>query len=163
MSLHYVLDGYNIIKKIPSLNNKKLKIAREQLLNFIEIYRPHGSYRNSITVVFDGSEETYGNDGTYGYNIQIVFTKRQSADDYIKLLIEKSKNAKDFCVVSDDKDIRFYCQALGCKVIDVDTFIAKGKKSGIKRHSEQNDLGYLGIPQVELDKITEELRLKWLK
>jgi len=162
MALHYILDGYNIIKKIPYLRNKKLKTAREQLLKFIEIYRPQGSHKNQITVVFDGSDEVFVN-AKCDYDARTIFSRNQKADDFIKSFVDKSKNAKNICVVSDDKDIRLYCRASGAIIIDVVSFMNKGTEPKRKNLSKEDNLDYLKISPSESAKITEELKSVWLK
>ena len=43
MSLHYLLDGYNIVKQVIYLMKPKLKDSREALFRFIEVQQPQGS------------------------------------------------------------------------------------------------------------------------
>ena len=54
MSLHYILDGYNILKQIPAFNDLSLEDGRRGLMRWIETQRPQGSVNNTVTVVFDG-------------------------------------------------------------------------------------------------------------
>ena len=60
MSLHYLLDGYNILKQIPALNDLPLEDGRRGLLRWIETQRPQGSVNNTLTVVFDGNPDFFG-------------------------------------------------------------------------------------------------------
>ena len=71
MSVHYLLDGYNIIKQTPGLNQGSLEAQRNALLAWIEIGQPQGSLQNTVTVVFDG-KDSRGNqlpDGFYNYTV----------------------------------------------------------------------------------------------
>ena len=60
MSLHYLLDGYNIIKQSPRLGPKRLEDGRAGLIAFIEMRQPQGSRNNMVTVVFDGQPGIIG-------------------------------------------------------------------------------------------------------
>ena len=55
MSLIYLIDGYNVIHRIPALVDKDLETSRDHLIRLIEIHRPQGSLQNSVTVIFDSS------------------------------------------------------------------------------------------------------------
>ena len=57
MSLHYIVDGYNVIKQVTFLTGKKLRTGREGLVKFIEQYKPQGSKHNEVTIVFDGKAD----------------------------------------------------------------------------------------------------------
>ena len=66
MSLHYLLDGYNVIHQMPDLNRPALEDQRRALVHFLETRRPQGSSRNRVTIVFDGN----ANVGSSGYAAQ---------------------------------------------------------------------------------------------
>ena len=55
MSLHYLLDGYNIIHQAPALMQGSLEERRARLVRWLNIERPQGSARNRVTVIFDGT------------------------------------------------------------------------------------------------------------
>ena len=74
MSLHYLLDGYNIIHQIPSLIAlDKLEDRRNGLVRFIERNKFRGSVNNKITVVFDGKFGHWGNESTP--YVKVIFSK----------------------------------------------------------------------------------------
>ncbi|MBL7131590.1 MAG: NYN domain-containing protein [Candidatus Omnitrophica bacterium] len=159
MALHYIVDGYNVIKKTAFLNHKKLKDARDALLSFIDKYRPHGSYNNQITVVFDGRDDIFG--FKHNYDFCIIFTRNESADDRIKSLIDKTSNPKNIIVVSDDKDIKFYCRSQGAKILGVDDFIKKAYKKFNTSRTSNTEFFELSV--WERKKINDELSRIWLK
>ncbi|MFH1655847.1 MAG: NYN domain-containing protein [Candidatus Omnitrophota bacterium] len=157
MSLHYVLDGYNIIKQLPSQSKKKLKFSRNALIQFIEENRPQGSNKNKVTVVFDGKEDILP------YKIatssEVIFTKNESADDRIKKIVEKAKNPKQLVVVTDDRELRFSVRLNGAKLMSVVEFISAKNKGRQKEPKEDREV----IP-VDVERaITEELKNIWLK
>ena len=158
MALHYIVDGYNVIKKTAFLNHKKLKDARDALLSFIDKYRPHGSYKNQITVVFDGRE------GVFNFNqncdFSVIFSKKESADSCIKSLVDKASNPRNITVVSDDKDIVFYCRAQGSGVLAVDDFVKKVDKKLKIAKIQKSEFSELSV--LERKKINDEMSQIWL-
>ena len=99
MSLIYLLDGYNIIKRIPRLAQEKLEDSRASLIHFIEINRPQGSLNNTVTIVFDGQPGMIGQSGSE--MVRVVFSRGESADDCIKKMVLSSKNSKRMVVVTE--------------------------------------------------------------
>ena len=59
MSLHYLLDGYNILKQMAAFRDLPLEDGRRGFLRWIDNSRPHGSVNNQVTVVFDGHPDKY--------------------------------------------------------------------------------------------------------
>lgn len=159
MALHYLIDGYNVIKKIDFLNYKKLKDAREALLRFIDRNTPQGSPNNKVTIVFDGKDDVFSFSHNYDFNV--IFTKNESADTCIKSLVDKASNPKNFIIVSDDRDIILHCRAQGAKILAVVDFIKKGYKKNMSLRTQDKEFSELSI--VEQRKINEELAKLWLK
>lgn len=159
MALQYIVDGYNVIKKTSFLNHKKLKDAREAFLNFIEIYRPHGSPNNKITVVFDGNKDVF--DFGHNYDFCVIFTKNESADSFIKSQVEQTQDPKNIIIVSDDKEIIFFCRSRGAKILEVKDFVKKGCKKFQAPKTGKTDFWELSA--LERKKINEELSRIWLK
>ena len=164
MALHYLIDGYNVIKQVSFLTSKKLQHGRDGLVNFIETYKPHGSSRNQVTIVFDGQDDVVS--PCLSGVIRVIFSKGCSADDVIKKKVEYAKNPKTIVVVSDDKEIKFYCRSIGAKVLAVKEFIDSSKitktphkKQKTKRIiEEKKDLDHNTAA-----KITEDLKKLWVK
>jgi len=90
------VDGYNVIKQVSFLTGKKLRSGREGLVKFIERYRPQGSKRNSVTLVFDGQSDV--SSPQLKSSINVMFSKGESADEKIKRMVERSKNPKQIVV-----------------------------------------------------------------
>ena len=159
MSLHYIIDGYNIIKQVSFLTGKKLRAGREGLVWFIETYRPQGKICNEVTIVFDGKAEI--SSPNMKTDIRIIFSKGETADNKIKKMVEGSKNPRDFVVVSDDKEIMFYCRSVGSQVLSVKEFL--GNYLNPKKKAKQVEID----DKPELDsgvaaEITEDLKKLWL-
>lgn len=157
--MHYIIDGYNVIKKTLFLDHRKLRHARDALLKFIDICRPQGSHNNKITVVFDGRDGFFN--FKHSCESNVIFTKNESADDCIKSLVDKATNSKTIRIVSDDKDIIFYCRCRGADIISVRDFIEKGCRKLNESKNKAEDFSELSIN--ERKKINEELRKVWLE
>ncbi len=157
MSLHFIIDGYNLIKQTRLLNKVNLEDSREALVRFLTVYRPHGSKTNRVTVVFDGRE---GNFYTKPVScIEIIFAQSQSADDKIKHLVEKSENPKSVVVVTNDREIRFFVKQLNAQVKTVEEFLDKFNPSKVKDTPDEKTI----VSPLEAARITEEMRMIWLK
>jgi predicted RNA-binding protein with PIN domain len=128
MSLHLLIDGYNVIRKIPCLAASSLEAEREALVRFIEERRPQGSSRNSVTVVFDGSEDVCGWPAMGG-TVRVLFSRGESADDLIKRLIEQDAGVKEAVLVSDDMELVRFARHSGAQAWSVAMFAARGRKN----------------------------------
>ena len=154
MSLHYILDGYNILKQIPAFNDLTLEDGRRGLIRWIENARPQGSVNNTVTVVFDGNPDFFG--ASPQGHTRVIFSDG-SADDKIKLMVEEDADRGRCVVVSDDKDIVLYARALGARVMSVPSFT----KSKTARKAGATDGKYISLSRQE--KINKELSGIWLK
>ena len=154
MSLHYILDGYNILKQIPALNDLSLEDGRRGLIRWIETQRPQGSVNNTLTVVFDGNPDFFG--ASPGGATRVIFANG-SADDKIKRMVEEDHQRRSCVVVSDDKDIVLYTRALGARVMSVRAFTHAQRTFG----AHQREGKYISLSRQE--KINKELSAIWLK
>ncbi|MBU2540822.1 MAG: NYN domain-containing protein [Candidatus Omnitrophica bacterium] len=141
MSLHYILDGYNILKQVSHLSDRKLKHGR---LGLIQMLRLSPSLKKQkITIVFDGCEDGQGLSPRRDF--QILFSKSLNADNKIKSLVERSDSRRRIVVVSDDKELCFFIRGLGACILSVSEFtseiLQKYKTSSDSRESEK-DLDY---------------------
>jgi predicted RNA-binding protein with PIN domain len=93
--------------------------------------------------VFDG-KEGYPNE----YSRNVVFTKNESADNYIKRFIKTYNNKSDLIIVSNDRELIDYAKSYGVKTIKPSDFFKEKRQ-----FYEKNDIDY--------EKITEEIRKEW--
>jgi predicted RNA-binding protein with PIN domain len=162
MSIEYLLDGYNVMHQMPEPSPAGLEDRRWRLIRFIEQYRPQGSARNSVTVVFDGALESYG--GMASTAAQIIFSQGESADDKIKKLVAQAKNKKSIVVVTDDRDVQYAIRALGAKASGVKAFLLQGNGPGQPKPGKVSSaLSEKVISKRDESKITSEMREIWLK
>jgi len=155
MSLHFLLDGYNILKQMPAFRDLPLEDGRNGLLRWISNSRPQGSLNNQVTVVFDGHPDYYGS-SPQG-EIRVIFSDGCSADDQIKIMVEDDADKKNCVVVSDDKDIFLYARSLGAKVMNVAEFTTKQQNIHGRLESDGK---YISLSRQE--KINKELFQRWL-
>jgi predicted RNA-binding protein with PIN domain len=160
MSLHYLLDGYNIIKQVPHLDARSLEDSRKELIRWLNVERPQGSRNNDVTVVFDGKIDIWNQHD--GGCVSVVFSQYNSADDVIKHTIEDAKDKRKYVVVSNDKGIVLYVRAMGAKILSVAVFMGKYSK-GSHSHSGGNTQSKKNISLSNQVEINKELSKLWLK
>ena len=90
---------------------------------------------------------------------EVIFSKNETADDWIKRKIEKSDKRNAFVLVSDDKLLCFYVRSLGARIVSVADFFDKADKKPKKQTVEDKP----GLKPSSARKITEELKKMWLK
>lgn len=166
MSLHYLIDGYNVVKSVTAFSNKPLSDGRDAFITWLKTDRPQGSMNNRVTVVFDGRGDVFGQ--AIQGDVEVIFTHGTSADDRIRSIVEKYPRIKDVVVVSNDKDITIYARALGAAIVSVERFTvglnrtirssqALSKKA--KHHKQQP---VKNISHVKAAAINKELRKLWI-
>lgn len=148
--LLYIIDGFNVIHKIPELKNSPS--PQKGLITYIACNKLTGSKNNKVVLVFDGFY-------TYSLprekNFEIIFSKEKNADSLIKSRIQHSRIKSETVVVSDDREIQSEAAGAGARFLKVSDFLKKKRKTPPKT---SKDISY--SLQHE---ITEELRRIWLK
>lgn len=112
-------------------------------------------------VVFDGYAPSAFVGQRHYLDIEIIFSRKESADDRIRHVLTASKNPKNIAVVSDDKQIRLFASYLGSKVIGVEEFISP--KMAREHPKKEKDLIKAELNYSQIQQINEELRKIWLK
>jgi predicted RNA-binding protein with PIN domain len=159
MSLHYLVDGYNVVKQAPALADRSLEQGRDGLLRWIDAQRPQGSVNNRVTVVFDGSSEHFG--GSWAGTANVIFSRDESADECIKTMVEKSAARSNVVVVSDDKGITLYVRSLGARIMGVKEFAADLFDAPSGPSPKKGRGKYISLAKAQ--QINEELKKIWLK
>jgi predicted RNA-binding protein with PIN domain len=126
MSLHIIIDGYNLIRQSKSLrhlDNQSIQLGRDALIDTLSAYKRLKSH--NITVVFDGIQAPYpapAKDRIKGIRIQ--FSRNgESADRVIKRLARTDKEKA--LVVSSERDVVQSCEAYGAATISSESFEIK--------------------------------------
>ena len=126
MSLHIVIDGYNLIrqsKRLSQLEHISLQEGREALVQGLASYRKVKRY--PITVVFDGAEApSLVEKRSREKGIHIVFSRPgESADTVIKRMVRRE--GERAVVVTSDKEVADFAAAHGAATIDSVEFETK--------------------------------------
>lgn len=126
MSIHIVIDGYNLIRQsnaLSALDRQDLQLGREALLDMLSAYKK--IKRHTITVVFDGTNApqfSQHKDRIKG--IKVKFSRRgESADAVIKRMTAQLREKA--LVVSSDLDVIHFAASKGSATINSPGFEEK--------------------------------------
>jgi predicted RNA-binding protein with PIN domain len=163
--IHYVLDGYNIIKSGPDrlIAKGTLQSQRDFLLDLLSEFLNNSKGGKSITVVFDGPESapmlSSRVSASFYHGINVLFSEGKTADERIEELVLNSPKPIEIIVVTNDKGIRRLLGGTGARFMGVDEFARKLFPENKREQIVDN--GGLDAPATE--KIDKELNDLWLK
>lgn len=128
MSLHILIDGYNLIRQSPALSDidrRSLEEGREALLECLASYKR--VKHHPITVVFDGAgADTHMERRTAWKGIAVVFSRPgELADSVIKRIVNRERERA--IVVTSDRDIADFAAKHGAETVDSIEFEGKMK------------------------------------
>jgi uncharacterized protein len=118
MSIHIVIDGYNLIRcssSLSTLDQQDIQLGREALVHTLAAYKK--IKRHMITVVFDGTRAppfSQNKDRVKGINIKFS-RSGETADTVIKKIAAREK--EKVLVVSSDLDIVNFSASQGAAII----------------------------------------------
>jgi uncharacterized protein len=123
MSLHIVIDGYNLIRqsgRFSALEQQSLQAGRDHLVDFLAAYKKYKPHK--ITVVFDGTEAPVGLPRSARLKGITVRYSRQGelADAVIKRIV--ARESQRVLVVSSDAEVAHNAEAHGAAAISVSEF-----------------------------------------
>jgi len=120
--MHWLVDGYNVIRRDPDLaqhETRGLEDGRAALLRVIA-----GAARASgdpFTVVFDGARRSGG--APAGGQVQVVFSRPpETADDVLRRLASQLRSGA--VVVSSDRAVRDAAERAGAVAVTTEQFLA---------------------------------------
>jgi len=119
-----------------------------------------GSVHNKVTVVFDGFP-TRGLIFPASDQVEVLFSREESADEKIKQLVETAEHPRSVLVVSNDNQVRFFAQSAGARVLKVEEFAIGGRKFSAAATAKKGEKQQLS--QSSMQAINKELRSLWLK
>ena len=144
MSLHIIVDGYNVIrqsKELRILDLRDMQEGRETLQDMLVEYRKRKGHR--ITIVFDGTNAISPDTQRQRFcGIDILFSRHgETADTVIKRMAAREKERA--LVVSSDRDIVSFVTSVGSAAIGSRAFedkmfqaIYRGETGGMEEPSE---------------------------
>lgn len=156
MSLHYILDGYNIIKRTEFFAKMKLEDARGELVRFIINKRPHGSQRNKVTVVFDGKAGFYMQSHE-SRSVAVIFATKTNADQEIKNIVGRCRTPGHLIIVTDDREVQSYVKSCRAQVMSCAEFVSRG--SSPRDTDDAASKG--GLTQQQQADINKELEIEF--
>jgi predicted RNA-binding protein with PIN domain len=126
MSIHIIIDGYNLIRQSNSLSDldrQDIQLGREALLDMLAAYQR--IKRHMITVVFDGTNAPpFSQHENRVKGIKIKFSRSgELADSVIKRMANHEREKA--LVVSSDMDIVNFAAAKGAATISSSNFEEK--------------------------------------
>ena len=126
MSIHIIIDGYNLIRQSDSLSqldNQDIQLGREALIDTLSAYKRIKNHK--ITVVFDGIKaSSYSRHHDRIKGIEIKFSPRgESADNVIKGMV--AGEGERALVVSSDLEITDFAAFKGAATISSPMFEKK--------------------------------------
>jgi len=126
MSIHILIDGYNLIRQSGSLSRKDredIQLGREALTDRLVAYKRIRGHR--ITVVFDGGNAPrYSQRRDRVRGIEIVYSRSgETADAVIKRMADRER--EQALVVSSDREIVDYAAGRGCGTVSSPEFEEK--------------------------------------
>ncbi|MBW2057114.1 MAG: NYN domain-containing protein [Deltaproteobacteria bacterium] len=126
MPLHLVVDGYNLIRRSPSLSildRQDLEKGREELIRRLASYKRARSL--PITVVFDGWDQgTLSGSSKMEKGIRVIFSPRGRKADQV--IIQRAREmGEKAIVVTSDRGIRAEVERCHATVIGSEEFEIK--------------------------------------
>jgi predicted RNA-binding protein with PIN domain len=126
MSIHIIIDGYNLIRQsttLSALDQQDIMLGREALLDKLAAYRQIKPHR--ITVVFDGRNgPLFSVQHNRKKGISMRFSRRgESADDVIKRMARREREKA--LIVSSDREVADSAASCGAATISARQFEAR--------------------------------------
>jgi len=134
MQKTYIIDGNNLIGKIPQLwrmQKKDKQSSRSGLVFQLEIYFHQKKIR--VSLHFDG----FQNEVIRGKGIKITYSNNTSADNKIKDEISLYNNPKLITVVSSDLNVQDFARVNSCSIIKSEQFAREMDKKEVIEDEEQ--------------------------
>lgn len=144
---HVLIDGYNVIRAdavLSGLEQRSLEEAREALQRSVASWPRFASDR--VTIVFDGiGARSFASSIRHGHVTVVFPPPGASADDYIKMAAQQTRNPNSVVVVTNDSDIKTFCAGLGCSVTGSENLLGQLRSPHkVQRATHDDDNVYVG-------------------
>jgi predicted RNA-binding protein with PIN domain len=123
MSIHIIVDGYNLIRQSNSfrhLDQQSIELGRDALIESLAEYKRLKSHK--ITVVFDGARAPYpapSRDRLKGIRVQ--FSRSGQSADSVIIGMARAEREKAL-VVSSDREVVRSSEAFGAATVSAEDF-----------------------------------------
>ncbi|MFZ2088022.1 MAG: NYN domain-containing protein [Desulfobaccales bacterium] len=143
MSLHLIVDGYNLIRQSPwlaLLDARDLEEGREALLQALSDYRRRRA-QHRITAVFDGWQGGALHESRDLYEgVGVIYSRRgERADEVIKRLL--TREGKRAVMVSSDRELQDFAERVGATWVAAPEFemhYLRKSPSGMESENEES-------------------------
>lgn len=117
----YLIDGNNFARR--KAQDFTYEAKRELLTQLAQFARLR---RVRVCVVFDGIPDRHLPDGSSFQSVKIHFAQSgNTADGYIRKLLEQSRTPRDFTIVTNDRELQMGARIRQAKVVSVPEFRAQ--------------------------------------
>lgn len=123
--LHYIIDGNNLLGKMPSLRSVGGQKDREKLSFMLE--RFFTGRKVKVSLHFDGHKI----DPIRVAGIKIIYSDERTADEMIKTEIERSNKRKNIILISSDNNLKEFARVCSCAVKNSEEFFGMINSSSI--------------------------------
>ena len=135
----YLIDGYNVIYKIPEIKilmETDLQSARERFVMLLTNY--FSNKRTEVIVVFDGLSDIADFNVHTNPKVKVLFSRQnQKADILIKSITDERSNKSLITIISSDHEVYQYGKVSRCNVMKSEEFI---KKTRAKSFNYENSI-----------------------
>jgi hypothetical protein len=123
MSIHIIVDGYNLIRQSKSfrrLDQQSLELGRDALIESLAKYKRLKSHK--ITVVFDGAHAPYPAPSRVRVKgIRVLFSRSGESADSVIIRMARTERERAL-VVSSDREVARSSEAFGAATISAEGF-----------------------------------------
>lgn len=152
--MSYLIDGHNLIPKIPGLTLKDPDDEQKLIELLQEFTRQH---RKKIDVYFDQAPPGFAGTRRYGMVIAHFVAQDITADQAIEnRLVQLKHKAANYIVVSSDRRVTVAARSYRAQVITSENFAQLILQS---REQSQNDELEKPVPELSQSEINEWLKL----
>ena len=120
---YVIIDGYNLLHKIPGLRNLMKENPDSAQMNLLYTARRSLNSGEKLVLVLDGYSNFKSSDIIYSGNV--------TADEVIRNFIEDHYAKDSITVVSSDSYITGLAKVCGCEVIKSEDFVKLNKLSDL--------------------------------
>jgi predicted RNA-binding protein with PIN domain len=131
--LTYIIDGNNLIGKIPLLMNLQKKdrhASREKLVYMLD--RHFIKKKVNVTLHLDGHPANKINSS----KMKIIYSENQTADEKIKKQISQSKSPRNIIVVTSDSNLAQFAKVCSSTVVSSEQFSSEMSKTNSELDEE---------------------------
>lgn len=157
-----VLDGYNVIHRVPELEallSDSLQAARRGLLRICADWISRRKDVWQFVIVFDGDSSVVGGNAESAPGVRSIYTKSgETADERIVEILNDHAHGFQCAVVSDDGYVIRNMRGTNVEVMTVKTFHEMARRKAGGSGSLE---GKTGLSEAQEKEITDSLKRVW--